>query len=332
MRWQDLSTEKQEQVAYSWAKKLTKNPEKLDTEFLSIGVGYKLSKGRLRRLICLKFTVQKKRKLPPPGSSLIPDKIAARVRVKGKYYTVEIPTDVEDLEAGGPQFGLRVVDPAGAWPDHFGVATALVRDETQSNYILSCHHVLAASQMTKDLRGVNYANVWGDAFNLADVMASRIRKAQFPHTAIRWAIDASLAKLHVAHEQAVVSSFRNRTAADYLRGALKARRNFSNGTKVTIRTARGHIQGTISNHLKYGGTFLYDAAGTASYIEIKEAYEVRTDGAPTIAGDSGSPVVIDYVLVGMHFWGKPLQNLSYFIPSWVFLDRTTFGRELNFIG
>lgn len=329
--WKNVSLGKQAAVLDRWVKKLNETPSILDADFHAVGVGYRQRNKCVEPVLCLRFAVTGKRKRLPKRVKTIPSNISVTIKLNEKFLRTNIPTDVTDISAGQEQARICVEGKTTKPFSLLGTSAAIVRDYQKNYYLLSCHHVLAASSKTYNLRGVSTVKISGYGFEPPNVIAKRARNARFPNTQTQKAIDASLALIKPSYLNEIKNYYRH-IHGNYHIEKVSLKRKLPNKLPVKILSPMGLVKGEIVTSWPKGRPFTYRRLGGDNVsVDIKAAYEVKTENKATQLGDSGSPVVYENTLIGMHFWGNPAERLSYFIPSYLLFSSDTFRKRIKFL-
>lgn len=313
MRWADLSQDRQLEVLTRLCLHRRRNFQREFSGILSVGVGYKTSKGRLLPSLCLAFLVYRKKRSKRP----VPPSIATYAQIGGRRVRLEVPTDVEEAADGGPQASINaasgVVVSAAVDPSVrcTGAVCCLARqrDTPQNLYLLGCHHVLALSSETANCNAEP-----GVVSSPAGVPFARL----FDHVAMA----------------ADVSSQMDAAIALVLPGVQVA---WSHNGMRALRVDAGTQQPSDCRVFTPRGAFAAAYVKTwvevplwyprCGWVQFERAYQFQ---APTQSGDSGSAVMgLDGTLFAMHFWGRPSDQFAMAVPAGSLFQRGLFDVEIE---
>ncbi len=312
-RWNDLSPAQQlatvREVCGTKGRSLLKRFDGV----LAVGAGFKKSGGHVSDEICLGLLVKKKRKRLSSTSRPIPKRVLVWVVINGTPTRLSIPSDVEELGMGGPQFnsarGIRAFNRKNSKQGVPGAACCVVVDKSDpaNRFVLGCHHVLALSMLTNGC----------SAFRETDV-GTRINNAKFgelfhalPMAADgRPCLDAALSIIDSGVEV-------NWSSSDGIK-PVRVEPGVNQPSNCFVFTPDGPLPAVFIKEwanipLRYA---------RCGIVLIAAAYQFK---AATLGGHSGSPVMSpDGTLHGMHFWGDPQQGLAMAIPAFMLFQPGMF--------
>lgn len=281
----------------------------------AVGAGYKKSDGAVLPQTCIGFLVGHKKTDP---DNPVPPEIITFIQEKGKRTLYAIPTDIEEMGSGAPQFaanlahGIRAVAAKNQALALKGATCCIVRQKnsTSNRFLLGCHHVLALSLLSTQcsaadayVRPRNSTETVGRLYEYLPLAASG-----------RPCLDAALALASPSASLQWSAGGRRPT---------KVEPGVQRPLACRIYTPEGDIPATFVK--EWANVPLpYPRCGM---VVIEAAYQFV---APTLEGHSGSAVMeSDGTLHGMHFWGDVTQNMAFAIPAFMLFRPGRFSVDFE---
>lgn len=310
LAWQSLDTQTQFALVRRVVRRRGAALRALHDGILSVGPGFKVSRGEVTPRVCLTFLVRRKLARPVTGS--VPRHVSAYAMRGAQRVLVRIPTDVEERGAGSPHGGAVNVAHgirARSQDARFGGATASVRgaaccvaaaaEDATVRFLLGCSHVLALSKGSADCAGVDSATI-ADLATSTDLAFLHDYSPLSPSA--RRCVDAAIA----------IVDFDFEALWDY-DGKVQPTRVAEideHPADCVIYTPRAPIAATFI-------TQQADVALRYSCGEIViECVSIFEPASTTRVGDSGSPLIgAGGTLYGMHIWGNSSGTRAYAIPA-----------------
>ncbi len=306
--WEHLDNSERLRIAVAVARRRGAEWIRTYDNVVSIGAGFRLSGEREERVdeVCICFLVRHKWSTSSNRQQKIPAFIIARPVVRGRQFSVRIPTDVSEFKGGAPQ---ATEDISSGIASRFNgnrldlgsvccqVRNAKIPDE---RYLLTCLHVFSSSMQSPPPLGLDCQTDTGvflgplddtaNPFGSTAVDAALVRItnpsidgiALWGFTPSAKATDYDLENLALKNDLFVLAR-EVAPAADGMRALRRTQPLPARFTKV-ITSSAAYTYGR-GRHFWFSDTIEYQAA-------------VRP-------GDSGSALVdTDGILYGMHFYGR----------------------------
>ena len=340
--WRRLSRERQRRIVATLAHRLrdAPPPEFARWGVIQVGYGWRIRQSRnqvVRDVLVLSLTVQRKRhvsKLAPERR--IPHRWTVTARIDRQRHRVRIPVDVCEVlrrvrtHAAEPVPRLDVT--SAGMPMVKGAACVMLRDTQQRPWLLSCHHVLGNSNFDPALEPDWAAVVIAEARTRdAAIGPDRLFASLQPDAYD--CVDAAIGRVAAGALAPVDWSTYPVSAS--------TRTSFLNDATGVARlcTPRDRVLGLRFLKLDYDFQMNY-RSGASAYMREVALFEVAPAQESPVGGDSGSPVIGRAgVWLGMHIGGGQLpmreggalvyRSVSVVLPSYVLLDRDTFGRSVS---
>lgn len=340
--WRRLPRAQQRRIVAALARRLRDDPPPDFQRWgvVSVGYGWRIRQSRnriLRDVLVLSLSVRRKQRASGLAvTRRIPRRWPVTATVDGRRGRVHVPIDVcETLRRvrthdGDPVPRLDVT--SVGMPTARGAACVLLRDAGQRRWLLSCHHVLGNSNFNPVLEPDWAAAVLAEARDRSRVLAEEREFASLQPGGYD-CVDAGLCRV----EPDALSP------GDWSTYPVAAatRQRFLNDATGTPRvcTPRNRVLDVRFLKLDYDFQMNY-RSGASAFMREVALFEVAPAQESPVGGDSGSPVIGRAgVWLGMHIGGGQLpmreggalvyRSVSVVLPSYVLLDRDTFGRAVS---
>jgi hypothetical protein len=292
-------------------------------DVISVSAGYRLRRDEagVRNVepeACVILVVKKKwaETVPGPAERRVPTRFFAFATVDGERVLCAVPTDVEDSSR------LARIRPQGpieaAAPDKTpltipgAVACAIRRDGDDAVYIIGCRHVFGMA-LILDAAGHYAAEI--RLFGRDTVVARATPLAGPLVNGLEFSFDSHLARVvDPGSLEAALAGVHPETRAQNW-GDLRP------GVDYWIITSHGRVRA------RFAAIHTDPIRYTSDLHDVRHFQLARfllPDG-PTVAGDSGSPVMTETgMLLGMHIAGDAADT-SLMLPAWQLFHAPWYG-------